>query len=253
MDFSLNPNAEFSAGAEGQGPVDMPKHLMAQYHVEAYAPWTIDEVLRGAERAGNPTTREELLDLAPMILPRERDGADVIPKSQLEIWSLYWFGKSFDEMSEEFRFDEKLLWQDDFENLVVNAGLDDSLDKHFKAVSYSAAWYVGLTDGTPTVAAGDTMSSHAGWADLTSYTQSTRPALTLGAVSGQSVDNSASKATFTIAGNSVTIGGAYVVTSSTKGGTGGTLYGAGAFSAGDKSLDDGDTLNVQISLTAAAS
>lgn len=146
----------------------------------------------------------------------------------------------------------KVKWREQFDNLVVNAGLDDLLDKYFKGSGYSAAFYVGLTDGTPTVAAADTMASHAGWVEVTAYTESARPALTLGTVSGQSVNNSASKAAFSINANGTTIGGAFLATNSTKGGSTGTLYGGGAFSAGDKGLDSGDTLNVTITLTAAA-
>lgn len=146
----------------------------------------------------------------------------------------------------------KLKWVEEFENLVVNAGLNDSLDKHFKASGYTAAWYVGLTDGTPTFAAGDTMASHAGWAEVEDYDEANRQTLTLGSVSGGSVDNSASKAVFTIDTNGTTIGGAFLVTNNTKGGTTGTLYGGGAFTAGDKVLDDGDTLNVTVTLTATA-
>lgn len=146
-----------------------------------------------------------------------------------------------------------LKWMDEFDNLVVTVGLNDSLDKHFKASAYTAAWYVGLTDGTPTFAAGDTMASHAGWVEVTAYDETVRETLTLGTVSGGSVDNSASKATFTISTNQTVIGGAFVVTNSTKGGTTGILYGGGAFSAGDKTLDDNDTLQVTVTLTASAS
>lgn len=144
----------------------------------------------------------------------------------------------------------QVRWVEEFDNLVVNEGLNDSLDKQFKASGFTAAWYVGLTDGTPTVAAGDTMASHAGWAEVTGYSQATRPALSLGSVSGQSVDNSASKAVFSI-NATVTAGGAFVTTNNTKGGTTGILYGGGAFSQ-DRALVNGDTLNVQVTLTAAA-
>lgn len=147
----------------------------------------------------------------------------------------------------------ELLWTDEFDNLVVNVGLDDSLNQHLKGSGYTAAWYVGLTDGTPTPAAGDTMASHAGWVEVTLYDEANRPTLTLGAVSGQSVDNSASKAVFTISADSTTIGGAFVATDDTKGGSAGTLYGVGAFTAGDKVLDDDDVLNVTVTCTAAAS
>lgn len=162
----------------------------------------------------------------------------------LALTSIYHF-QCFDK-------DGNLKWEDTNSNTVVNEGLDDVLDKYLKGSAYTAAFYVGLTDGTPTVAAGDTMSSHAGWAEVTAYDEAVRQTLTLGTVSSQSVDNSASKATFTISTNSTTVGGAFVTTNSTKGGSTGTLYGAAALSAGDKSLDDGDTLQVTVTLTAAS-
>jgi hypothetical protein len=56
-----------------------------------------------------------------------------------------------------------------------------------------------------------------------------------------------------VSANGTVIGGAFVVTNNTKGGSTGTLYGGGAFSAGNKTLDDNDTLDVTITLTATAS
>lgn len=149
--------------------------------------------------------------------------------------------------------DGKLKWTDIFENLVVNDGLDDSLDKHLKGSAYTAAWYVGLTAGTPSGSATDNMQTHSGWSEVTAYTGSNRATLTLGTVSSQSVDNSASKASFSIDTNSTTIGGAFVTTEQSAGVGTGTLYGIGGFTAGDKSLDDGDTLNVTVTFTASAS
>jgi hypothetical protein len=149
----------------------------------------------------------------------------------------------------------RLKWTEEFDNLVVNAGLNDSLDKHLKGSNYTAAWYVGLTDGTPTVDPTDTMASHAGWAEVAAYDEAVRQTLTLGSVSGGSVSNTASKAVFTISANGTTIGGAFVANGSAKatdsGYNTGILYGAGAFT-GDKLLDDGDTLSVTVTLTATA-
>lgn len=153
---------------------------------------------------------------------------------------------------EAFDKDGNLKWTDEFDNLVVTAGLNDALDKHLKGSSYTAAWYVGLTAGSPTFNAADTMASHGGWTEVTAYSESVRPTLTLGSVSGGSVDNSASKASFSINSNSTTIGGAFVVSNSTKSGTTGVLYGGGARSGGNKTLDSGDTLNVTITLTTSA-
>ena len=153
---------------------------------------------------------------------------------------------------EAFDKDGNLKWEAIEDNIVTSAGLDDLLDKYLKGSAYTAAFYVGLTDGTPTVAAGDTMSSHAGWTEVTAYSETVRQTLTLGSVSSQSVDNSASKAAFSINADTTTIGGAFVVTNSTKGGTTGTLYSVVAFTAADKSLDNGDTLNVTVTCTSAS-
>lgn len=161
------------------------------------------------------------------------------------------FGDLF--LVECFDKDGNLKWEDTIKNLVVNEGLDDALDKYFKGSTYTAAHYVGLADGTPTFAAADTLASHAGWVEVTAYDEAVRQTLTLGAVSGQSVDNSASKAVFTVSADNTTIGGAFIATNNTKGGSTGTLYGGGAFTAGDKTIDDGDVLNVTVTASAAAS
>lgn len=141
-----------------------------------------------------------------------------------------------------------LKWTDTIKNLVTTEGLNDILSKYLKGSAYTAAWYVGLTDGTPTAAAGDTLASHVGWAEVSAYTGD-RQALTLGTPSAGSVDNSASKATFPITGTA-TIGGAFVASVATT--NTGVLYGVGAFTGGDKSVSSGDSLTVTVTLTAAA-
>lgn len=148
--------------------------------------------------------------------------------------------------------DGNLKWIDYIKNLVVTAGLTDSLDKYLKGSTYTAAHYMGLTDGTPTFAAGDTMASHAGWVEVTAYDEANRQTITWGTVSAGSVNNSASPCVFTIATDATTIGGAFVTTNNTKGGSTGTLYGGGAFSGGDKTLSDGDTLSVTVTASATA-
>lgn len=143
------------------------------------------------------------------------------------------------------------FWSDDWSNMIVNVGLNDILDKYLKGSGYTAAHYVGLTDGTPTPAAIDTMASNAGWDEVTAYSESVRQTLTLGTVSSQSVDNSASKATFSINADSTTVGGAFVATASTKGETASTLLSIGAFSGGDLVLNNGSTLTVQATYSLA--
>jgi len=153
---------------------------------------------------------------------------------------------------EAFASDGTPKWVEEFDNLVVNAGLDDSLDKHLKGAAYTAAWYVGLTDGTPTPAAADDQAAHAGWVEVVAYDEAVRQTLTLGAVAGQSVDNVGNEATFTISANNTVVGGAFISTTDTRGGTVDTLYGVGAFTAADKTLDDDDTIAITVTCTAAA-
>lgn len=145
----------------------------------------------------------------------------------------------------------RLKWRDTAKNLVVNVGLDHILDVLFKGGTPTNPWYVGLTDGTPTVAAGDTMASHAGWVEVVAYDEATRQEFVEGAIASQSLNNSASKAAFTISSDSTTIGGAFLASNSTRGGSTGTLLCVGAFTGGDKSADDGDTLQVQYTYSAA--
>lgn len=147
--------------------------------------------------------------------------------------------------------DGTLRWVEEIPNIVVNVGLDDVLNKYFKGVTYTASFFVGITAATPVPNAADTMASHSGWTEVTDYTESDRPALTLGSVSGQSVSNTASKAVYTI-NATVTIGGAFITTDDTKGGTAGTLYGVAAFTNGNRSAQSGDELRVTCTLSAAS-
>lgn len=144
----------------------------------------------------------------------------------------------------------KLRWEDGFDNLVVIVGLNDALDKHFKASAYTSAWYVGLASGTPTFALADNMITHPGWAEVLDYSEANRQTLNLGSIVSGSVDNSASKAVYSISGT-ITVGGAFLTTYQTKGVTSGTLYGGGAFAGGNRQVFAGDTLNVTLTLTAS--
>lgn len=148
--------------------------------------------------------------------------------------------------------DGKVIWAEEGENLIVNTGLDDALTQWLKGSAYTAAFYVGLMSSTPTVAASDTMASHAGWTEITAYSESVRQTLTLGSVSSQSVSNTASKATFTI-NSSTTVGGAFLTTNSTKSGTSGTLISGKAFTGGNRSVVSSDVLNVTVTVTASSS
>lgn len=146
--------------------------------------------------------------------------------------------------------DGQLLFQDTIENLIPKEGLDEILTQYYKGDGYTAAFYVGLK-GTGTETADDTMASHASWSELTSYDEAARPALTLGTVSGQSVDNSSNKAAFTL-NDTLVIAGAFISTSATKGGTAGVLAGVGDFSSGSRTLRAGDIVRVTTTFTQAS-
>lgn len=147
--------------------------------------------------------------------------------------------------------DGQLKWHDIAPNLVTNEGLDHILNILLKGTTQSDPWYIGLTSSTPSVAADDTLTgTHSGWTEVTAYSEGSRQEFVDGALSTQSVDNSGSKASFSINSNSTTVGGAFLADDSTTG-SNGTLLCAAAFSDGDKSADSGDTLEVQYTFSAA--
>lgn len=154
--------------------------------------------------------------------------------------------------------DGNLKWEAESHNLVVNVGLQDMNAKYFTGSSYTATWYLGLYGAAASnnPAAGDTMSSHAGWTEVTAYSQATRPQCVFGTptTANPSVaTNSASPASYSINGTT-TVGGAFLTSNNTKGGTTGTLFSAADFSSpGDRAVVSGDTITVTytFSLTAA--
>jgi len=142
-------------------------------------------------------------------------------------------------------------WHEAWENIVVNQGLNDLLDVTLSGATQDTTWFVGLiTTDPPTVAAADTLASHAGWTEFTAFDETNRVAWVDAGASSQSITNGASPAAFTINANGSTVGGAFLAGVNT--GTGGRLYAAGAFTAGGKSLDDNDVLSVTATFTAAA-
>ena len=149
-----------------------------------------------------------------------------------------------------------LKWEDEAPNLVVNEGLQDMNAKYFTGTTYTAAWYLGLygAGASNSPAAGNTMASHSSWTEVTAYSQSTRPACTFGTptTANPSVaTNSASPASFSI-NATTTVGGAFLTSNNTKGGSTGTLYSAADFSSpGDRSVVSGDTLSVTYTLSLA--
>jgi hypothetical protein len=137
----------------------------------------------------------------------------------------------------------QVKWTDTIENLVVTVGKNDLLDKYFAGSAYTAAWYMGLVDGasSPTYAAGDTLASHAGWTESTAYSGTNRSTVAWNAASAGS---KASTATSFSINATATIAGALLTVTQVRATTTGVLYSAGSFSGGNRSVANGDTLNV---------
>jgi len=146
-------------------------------------------------------------------------------------------------------FDQEIKWDGVFLNTVVTAGKNDLLDKYFAGSAYTAAWYLSLitSTGYSAIAAGDTMSSHSGWAESSAYSNSTRVAPSFSSASSGSKATSSAVA-FTINATD-TIKGGFITSNNTKAGTTGILYSAGLFTGGDRSVASGDTLNVSLTLS----
>lgn len=119
----------------------------------------------------------------------------------------------------------------DVHNLVVNQGLNDNLNTYFNAGAQITSWYMGIFQGNYTPVASDTASSIASNStECSSYTSSTRPAWSPAVPSGQSITNSASRATFTF-NASVTVYGGFLISNNTIGGTAGVLFAGAQFGA----------------------
>ncbi len=132
-------------------------------------------------------------------------------------------------------------WRETIHNLVTTAGKTDIVDKYLKGSAYTAAWYCGLK-GTGSAAVGDTLASHAGWAEVTPYAGN-RPTVTWGTSAAGS--NTSSAVSISINATAI-VAGAFTSTVNT--GTSGVLYSVGDFSA-SRSVLSGDTLNVTLTLS----
>lgn len=152
-----------------------------------------------------------------------------------------------------FGSDGALKWKDDIHNLVTTVGKNLTMDTVL-GNSAAGAVVMGLK-GTGTAAVTDTQASHATWnevggANAPTYS-GTRKTPVFGAASGGSKSTTsavvfAMTSTGTVAGCFINIGGSAAIDNTT-----GTLFSAGDFTAGSKSVTSGDTLNVSYTATAA--
>jgi len=148
----------------------------------------------------------------------------------------------------------KIKWETEAHNLVVNQGLQDMNTQYFTGSNYTATWYLGLYGAAASnnPLATDTAATHPGFTEITPYSNATRPACSFGTATTADpsvINNSLSVASFTING-SATVGGAFLISDNTKGGTAGVLFSAADFAApGDRSVVSGDTLLVTYSFS----
>jgi len=153
--------------------------------------------------------------------------------------------------------DGNLKWEDTIDNVVCTIGKNIALDAFLAGSAYTVVGpimglisSVGYTTGP---AAGDIMTSHAGWteaggANAPTYTAPRKTCVWNAAAAGSKALSAALTFAITATGQ---INGAFVVYGtgalSTIDNTAGTLFSAGAFAA-FKSVSNGDTLNVSYSL-----
>lgn len=154
---------------------------------------------------------------------------------------------------EAYDKDGNLKWRDEAKNLTTNQGRQDMNTKYFTGSAYTADWYIGLVNNTPTpsYAVGDTMASHAGWVETTDYSGTDRATADFGtattadpSVIANTVASGGTVASFNITGT-VTIDGAFLTATEDNSTNTGVLFSVASFeSPGDRSVVNGDTLNV---------
>jgi hypothetical protein len=154
-------------------------------------------------------------------------------------------------MKEEFPFpqgtwhikclgkDGKLKWEEKFSNIVVNEGRTEVLQKFFKGVAYTAAWFMGFKSALGGQVGGDTLASHGGWAEVNPQ-GANRVALAFNDAAGQSIGTGQFNVSITLAGPT-NVGGAFVCSVQT--GAGGKLYSVGDFSQ-VRAVSAGDVLQL---------
>lgn len=143
--------------------------------------------------------------------------------------------------------DGNVKWAETFDNVVTTVGANLALDTVLAGSAYTASVVMGLK-GAGTAVIGDTLASHAAWlevglANAPAYS-GTRKTPAWSAASAKSKATSAALSfTFTSGG---TVAGCFIALagSSTIDNTTGTLYSAGDFSGGSKTVASTDVLNV---------
>jgi hypothetical protein len=192
-------------------------------------------------------------------------GKIIVPRSSLamayEEGRLIRLGQAIEEAHAHGRYyawnvkkDFTIDWEDFIENVVTTVGKNVMLDAALAGSGYSVVGpFLGLISSVsygagPVV--GDTMASHGGWTEAggtnaPSYTAPRKTCAWNAAASGSKALSAALAFAITGAG---TVKGCFLVyftgAVSTIDNTAGTLYSAGLFTGGDKTVANTDTLNV---------
>lgn len=145
--------------------------------------------------------------------------------------------------------DGKIIHEETVANDVVNVGKNAILDSYFRNQAPPTNHYLAFIDAAAfsALAAGDTMGSHAGWAEATGYSEGTRPEWVTTAAASQLITNP-TPATFTISGTA-TLKGLFAVTENTKSGSSGVLWATVLF-AGDIPVAAADILKISYTVNA---
>mgnify|MGYP003346686129 FL=1 len=147
-------------------------------------------------------------------------------------------------------------WSDTIENLTTNVGRA-SMNDAYLGNTAAGAIVMGLK-GTGTAAYADTQSSHGTWnevggtnAPTYSGTRKT-PTFSSSTTANPAVKTTSAAVVFSMTGSG-TVAGAFINVggSSTIDNTTGTLFSAGDFTAGSKTVTSGDTINVTYTLSSA--
>ena len=146
-----------------------------------------------------------------------------------------------------------IKWVDVIGNLVTTVGKNFTMDTVLGNVAGGAV-VMGLK-GTGTAVVGNTQASHAAWlevglANLPTYSGTRKTPVFSAAAAG--VKSTSTPVVFTMTGSG-TVAGCFINIggSATVDNTTGTLFSAGDFTAGSKTVTSGDTLSVSYSATAA--
>ena len=147
--------------------------------------------------------------------------------------------------------DGNIIYDETHRNGIVDEAKNALLDTMFNA-STQATWYCGLMATLTTLSDSDTMASHAGWTEYTSYDETTREVWNPDVAASKEIKNpSTAYCEFTIDdATNPTIPGMFICSDSTKSGSSGTLWCTSAFSTAPTPADN-DVVQVQYVLTIA--